>query len=277
MLTNSSRTPKATQNIPFNVIRPNVQYINPPGTAISAKIRTFSGGSPDNSSISAFVDQGFEEISLTSNNFLSSPRVICSKVNEENYLVDFPGKKSFTMECTLSTLDPKVSPIIDLDRVSVITTGNRLNSKVTNYATDSRVNSLRNDPSACSYVTKVVKLERGADSIKVLFDAYRPPSSDIRVMYRLFRSDSDVDTQLYELFPGYLNLDANGFVINTSNNDGRPDKLVMPSVNIAEFKSYEFTANNLPQFNGFQIKIIMSGTNTTFTPLIRDLRVIASI
>lgn len=276
-LISSNRTPKATQNIPFNVIRPNIQTLTPQSTSISAKIRTFSGGSPDNNSINAFVDQGFEDVSLTSNNFLSSPRVICSKVNENQFLQNFPGKKSFTMEVNLSTTDPKVSPMIDLDRVSLITIGNRLNSKISDYSKDPRVNSLRDDPSACSYVTKIVRLERGSDSLKVFFDAYRHSSSDIRVMYRLFRSDTDISTQLYELFPGYDNLDENGQIINPANNNGRPDRLVLPSSTIGQFKSYEFTAKNLPLFDGFQIKIIMNGTNTTFTPIIRDLRVIASI
>jgi hypothetical protein len=276
-LTSSNRTPKATQNISFNVVRPNIQTLTPQSTGISAKIRTFSGGSPDNNSINAFVDQGFETISLTSNNFLSSPRIICSKVNENQFLQDFPGKKSFTMEVNLSTTDSKVSPIIDLDRVNLITVGNRLNSKISDYSKDPRVNSLRDDPSACSYVTKIVRLERGSDNLKVFFDAYRHSTSDIRVMYRLFRSDTDLSTQLYELFPGYDNLDENNQVISAANNSGRPDRLVLPSSTIGEFKSYEFTSKNLPLFNGFQIKIIMSGTNTTFTPLIRDLRVIASI
>jgi hypothetical protein len=181
------------------------------------------------------------------------------------------------MEVNLSTTDSKVSPMIDLDRVNLITIGNRLNSKISDYSKDPRVNSLRDDPSGCSYVTKIVRLERGSDNLKVFFDSYRHSTSDIRVMYRLFRSDTDLSTQLYELFPGYDNLDENNQVINPANNSGRPDRLVLPSSTIGEFKSYEFTAKNLPLFNGFQIKIIMSGTNTTFTPLIRDLRVIASI
>jgi hypothetical protein len=276
-LPGSFRTPKASQNIPFNVIRPNVQTMTPQGTSISAKIRTFSGGSPDNTSIIPFIDQGFEDVSLTSNNYMSSPRIICSQANEDQYLGDFPGRKSFTMELTLSTTDSKVSPVIDLDRVSAITIANRLNSKVSNYATDFRVNSLRDDPTACSYVTKIVRLEKSSDNIKVFFDAYKHSSSDIRVLYRLFRTDSDPTTQLWELFPGYDNLDQDGMVINASNNNGKPDKNILASSTIGEFKSYEFTSKNLPLFNGFQIKILMSGTNTTFTPLIRDLRVIASI
>ena len=45
---------------------------------------------------------------------------------------------------------------------------------------------------------------------------------------------------------------------------------------LSDFGSYEFSADNLPLFNGFQIKILMSGTNQALYPRIKDLRVIAS-
>jgi len=38
---------------------------------------------------------------------------------------------------------------------------------------------------------------------------------------------------------------------------------------------YEFTANDLPDFSGFAIKIIMAGTDQSNAPIIRDLRAIA--
>jgi hypothetical protein len=112
--------------------------------------------------------------------------------------------------------------------------------------------------------------------MKVLFDAYRDSSSDIRVMYRLLRSDSTFQQQFFELFPGYDNLDNNGFVIDPKNNSGKSDKFVIPSTNSSDFGSYEFNAENLPPFNGFQIKILMSGSNQALYPRIKDLRVIAS-
>lgn len=58
---------------------------------------------------------------------------------------------------------------------------------------------------------------------------------------------------------------------------GRPDRRVANSTAEDDFNSYEFTASNLPQFNGFQIKILMTGTNSAFVPKIRDFRVIATI
>jgi hypothetical protein len=275
-LMGSPKGPKATQNIPFNIIRPNFQTLLPQKTSISAKARTFSGSSPD-SNLTPFLDQGFVDISLDSNNEFNSPRIISSQINEETYLSNFPGKKSFTMELTLTTEDEKVSPMIDLDRVNLITISNRINSKVTNYALDSRVNSLGDDPSAATYLSNVVILDKVADNLKVFFDSFKHSTNDIRVCYRIFRADSPTTSQLWQLFPGYDNLDTNLQVINPANNNGRPDKNVSNSIFEDDYKSYEFTATNLPQFNGFQIKILMSGTNSAFVPKIRDFRVIATI
>ena len=268
--------PMATQNIAFNIVRPNVSTLLPDGTDISGRIRTFSSNSPDGN-LSAFVDQGFEAISLNSNNILPTPRIIASKQNELDKLVDFPGRKSFTLQTFLTTQDSKVSPMIDLDRVNMVTVMDRLNSKVTDYATDSRVNSLESDPSAAIYLSKVVSLEKAADGLKVMFDAYRHSTNDIRVLYRVFRIDAPPQYQLFELFPGFDNLDSNGVIIDPAKNNGKPDRRILSSATEQDYKEYEFNIKDLPQFNGFQVKIIMSGTNFAYVPKIRDLRVIASI
>lgn len=273
---NNTNGPKASQNITYNVIRPNVQTMLPNSTSIESRIRTTTGTSINGNEIS-FIDKGFENISLLSNNFLSDTRLISSKVNEDSKLSNLPGKKSFSMELVLSTNDSKVSPIIDLDRVNIILIMNRINNPILDFSLDSNVNQLMDDPNAAIYVSKIVKLEQNADNLKVLFDAYRHATNDIRVLYRLFRNDTPDENQLFDLFPGYLNLDQNGNVINQSKNDGRPDIDISSSNRIIDFNSYEYTAKNLPSFNGFQIKIIMTGTDQSNVPKIKDLRAIATI
>jgi hypothetical protein len=268
--------PKSTQNITFNIIRPNIQTLLPETTSVEAKIRTTTGTSVNGNEIS-FVDRGFEDISLNSNNELSETSAIYSKVNELSNLTTLPGNRSFTLELLLSTGDSKVSPMIDLDRVNIITTMNRINNPVSDFTLDPRVNQLSGDPNSAIYVSKIVKLQKSSDSLKVLFDAYRHSTNDIRVMYRLLRNDTPDSQQLYELFPGYDNLDENGNVINSSKNNGKSDRLVQASNTLNNFGNYEFTAKNTTPFNGFQIKIIMTGTNQSCVPLIRDLRAIASI
>ena len=271
---NSLNGAKASQNIAFNIVKANIQTLLPETTSIEAKIRTTSGTSVDGNEVS-FVDKGFEDISLNSNNFLNSTRIICSKENEKNNLQTLPGNKSLTLEMNLSTEDSKVSPMIDLNRVNLITIMNRIDSPVSDFTLDPRVNELIGDPNSAIYVSKIVKLDKASDSLKVLFDAYRDSTNDIRVLYRLLRNDSPTSQQYYELFPGYDNPPVDG-IINSSKNSGKPDRYVSPSSSPNNFGNYEFTAKNLPLFNGFQIKIIMTGTNQSFVPAIRDLRVIAT-
>ena len=273
--TNLERGPKATQNITYDAFLPNFQMMLPEGTNITAKARTFSGSTPD-SGLSAYIDQGFEDCAIGETNELTSPRVIASPTNENLYLQDFPGKKSFTIELTFSTDDDFVSPMIDLDRVSLILINNRINEPIKNYATDFRANSLTEDPTSAVYLSKIVELAKSADSLKVYFDAFKHPSSDIRVGYRLFRVDAPQEP-LWELFPGFENLDVNGQVIDQSNNDGHPDTRVPSSSSVDDFGSYEFTIEHVPQFEGFQIKIWMTGSNSAYVPKIKDLRAIASI
>jgi len=268
--------PKATQNITFNSIRPNIQTLLPETTSIDARIRTTTGTSVNGNEIS-FADRGFEDISLNSTNQLSETSAIYSKVNELSNLTTLPGNRSFTMELLLSTGDRKVSPMIDLHRVNIITTMNRIDNPISDFVLEPRVNQLNGDPNAAVYVSKIVKLQKSADNLKVLFDAYRHSSNDIRVMYRLLRNDTPDSQQLYEFFPGYDNLDENGNAINSSKNNGRSDRFVQASNTLNDFGNYEFTGKNITPFNGFQIKIIMTGTNQSYVPLIRDLRAIASI
>ena len=72
------------------------------------------------------------------------------------------------MKIILNTTDSRVSPIIDGQRCSVITTSNRVNNVITNYATDNRVNTIETDPTACQYISKEINLENNATSIKIM-------------------------------------------------------------------------------------------------------------
>jgi hypothetical protein len=185
------------------------------------------------------------------------------------------------MELVLGTQDINVSPVIDIDRLAVITTTNRLDQRITNYPDDRRVNERFADPNAAIYVTKRVDLENPATFLQVRFSAYRHPSSDIRVLYRLFRVDTVAQESTYDLFPGYENMTdttGDGFgdkVVDPKLNDGRPDRFVPASTNSDDFRDYQFTAKDLPEFIGFEIKVIMTGTNQAYVPRIRDFRAIA--
>ena len=126
-------------------------------------------------------------------------------------------------------------------------------------------------------------LNKPADALRVLFSAYRHSSSDIRVLYSLVRpgDNANVNDQ-FVLFPGYDNLrdtTGDGFgdqIIDSSKNDGKPDAFVPASLD-NQFLEYQFTADNLGEFIGYSVKIIMAGTNQAYAPRIKELRAIAII
>jgi len=265
----------ATQNIQFETITPNIQTMTPPGTNIGARVRTISATSVDGSEQS-FVDQGFQAVSVTGQTHFETPRMVASKVNEDRQLSELPGNKSLTLEVLMASKSPNVSPVIDLDRVSTVLTTNRVNSPVSNFASDSRVNQTGQDPCASTYVSKMVVLNNPATNILVEFAAYRRSGADIRVFFKTIAEGSTENSfdRNFELFPGHDNIDQNGKVINFSNNSGLPDDPVTPSVG-GEFKDYSFTSRELPPFTKFQIKIDMVGTDQAQPPLIKELRAIA--
>ena len=124
------------------------------------------------------------------------------------------------------------------------------------------------------YISQDISLKTPSKSLKVIIAAYRHESSDFRVAYKLMREDSSSIEQTFELFPGYKNLNSNGTVIDPAKNDGRPDSFVAPNPD-GQYSEYVFTANNLDDFVGYTIKIMMSGTNQAYYPKITDLRTIA--
>ena len=116
--------------------------------------------------------------------------------------------------------------------------------------------------------------------MKVLLGASVQPEADFRVYYRLFSPDSSEVSSTYRPFPGYKNLvdiDGDGFgddIIDLSKNDGRADAYVSPT-EFDKFADYQFSVDNLEQFSGFTIKIVMISTNESYPVRIKDFRAIA--
>ena len=268
----------SSENIPFEVVSPIIQNITPTNTNLNAQIRTVTGSSIDGSE-SPYVDKGFEEISLTSNNYMSSPRMIASRINETTSLTTLPDNKSFTLNLSFESNTGLLSPIVDLDRVAMILTSNRLNNPVIDYTTDNRVKTLKDDPNAFVYASQPVSLENGATSIKIHLEGHINITSDIRAFYAI--AEDPNDEFIYEPFPGHTNLLPTGQIIDPSKNNGLPDKLVSKTDIIAYtskqvvWNDYEFTIDNLPTFRCFSIKLVGSGTNQAQPPRMKNLRVIA--
>ncbi len=269
---------RATENIAYTALIPSYDIITPGSlTSVSGQIRTVTGTSAGGSE-GSFNDSGFEPVGLNVLNSLTSPRLVCSKINESTYLSGLPRNKSFTTGINFSSSDSNLSPILYLDTAFTEFRNSRLNKPIVDYPIDGRVNSIIDDPHAAVYVSNTINLNNPATSLKVFVSAYRHSSADFRVLYSLVRADSSEVNQSFELFPGYDNLtftNESGFkVVDESKNSGLPDTFVPASLS-NQFLEYQFTANNLDLFTGYTIKIVMSGTNQAYPPRLKELRTIA--
>ena len=257
----------ATENAQMDGMQTLIPAVEHPETAITATIRATSGTSPSGTqssySTAALTAQNAENISLGENIFFDNPKLICSQINETNELA---GSKSLFLDLTMTSTKENLSPVIDLDRKSVVAFANRLNkidSSSDVFPTSTYVAPIQpdGDSGEAIYCTKKVQLENPATAIKVLHSAVRFSGGQIELMYKILRSDdaSDFDEIGWRYF----------------NTTGGPDTTVNESTTRDDFIEYEYTQNDLEEFIAFAIKIRISGTNSAEPPRLKDLRAIA--
>jgi len=269
-----------TQNLMYDKITPSFEVYGPGSQVdVSASVRSVTSTSSGGNEVS-FIDAGYQPVQINSENTFTTPRMVCSRVNELTYLTELTNSKSYTTAITLSTKDPNLSPQIFLDNAVTNFSISRLDNPVTDYVFDSRANQISDNSHASRYVSETIVLAQPATSLRVILTAYKHQTADFRVLYNTISADSYEIDQSFTLFPGYNNLtidnNQDGFldVVNPALNSGLPDSKV-PSSQDSQFLEYEYTAANLKQFIGFTIKIVMSGSDQSKPPVIRDIRAIA--
>jgi hypothetical protein len=130
--------------------------------------------------------------------------------------------------------------------------------------------------SKARYMTRRVTLADGFDSgdLRVYLTAYKPSGSNIHVYYKLLSgSDPDVfDDKNYQLM-GQL---GNSNYVSTSENDYR-ELVFAPGITDLANNTVSYTSGSTAYntFKTFSIKVVMSGSDTTDVPKVRDLRAIA--
>ena len=264
-----------TENNYFDVARSLMSVLEFPDASLSAKIRTTSATSPSGSETSFIKKSSSDAVGydINENIIFDAPQMIASQINETN---EMSGVKSFEMPITLLSSNPNLSPVIDMTRCSWMASQNmidNIDSSSDVYPTTDFVASTEpeGDNNAAIYLTKKITLENSATAIKVLLSAHRPATSEIKLMYKILRTDdaTEFDDLGYRYF----------------NTTGIDDNDTPASADVDDFQEYIYTAgvtddgigDPLEEFISFQIKIIMQGTNSAQIPRIRELRAIALV
>lgn len=259
----------ASKNVMINSFIPSIATLVPDGTSIAPKVKmsngsSFAGDYDRNSSNNGAYgkDTSFTDITLNEVNTTAVPKIIASSQNESR----IAGNVSLNMEIDFTTLDSKVSPIIDLQRATISTFENVIDKQSSSASAGFNVPInyvAETDPNAGSapakHITSQINLANSAVGLKVIFAANRPSASEILVYIKTGRSDEFLDTKPWVLVPPQSNLPAD--------EDG------------TTFRDYEYLAGGisgtLEPFASFQIKLVFNSVNSSKIPTIRDLRAIA--
>ena len=89
-----------------------------------------------------------------------------------------------------------------------------------------------------------------------------------------YRKNQKSIEQYKKILPNGKNLGIKITYLEQNKPKGLPDAFVLPNLD-NEFSEYQFTVDNLEEFIGYRIKIVMSGTNEAFPPRFKDFRAIA--
>jgi hypothetical protein len=254
-------TVTATQNRIFDLSCLNISTMTVPGTTINYDMRTTSGKSIHGNETEFSLTSVSNAINvITGNNItFTSPQMVASSVNETN---EMAGGKSLFVNLSLSTTNTKLSPVLDVKRMSMITIQNRLNNpdagNTPNFVADTAASGTS---SAAVYCTRPIILENSSTALDVRLTQNVRSSSSVKVFYKITNATEVRNINELSWIP--------------FNTDGNEDVTVTPAENDNIFKEYKYSVSNLNEFTAFQIKIVMKGSNSSYPPIIEDLRGIA--
>ena len=258
-----------TQQAHFDEYIPMIETLLPEGTTVAASAKFTSGGSYAGSknrttgTNTRAKASTYSPISINSINYTTEPKVILTTASQTKFL---SGAKSATIKLDLVTDDVNVSPVIDLQRTSLTLTENVIDKQdavLTSGYNVPLVFVAETDPTegttAAKHITKQVTLQEPGVGLKILLSANRPSEADFEVYYKTGTGDDVLD-------------DKSWILVNKES--------VLPADNDrTTYREYEYlaggTGGTLPPFTTYQVKIVMTSTNSSRIPKIRDLRIIA--
>jgi hypothetical protein len=256
----------ATENNQYNVLVPQIQTLEVPGTNIGLSMEGQSGKTIDGTE-SAYVKQTIGGILANSNNEFNAPMTVASTINEASYTTDSSaGNKSLVVTATLNG-SSTLSPVIDLNRCSVTTVANRLNDATTNssaynsaangrtYVADTSSSGTSN---ATRYVTKRVDLNNEADILDVYINANKPSGSNIDLYFKVLEAGSDTD---FDTLPWIEASPDSIIVTNDAGSYGEVHYSIDPTIG---------------KFGSFAFKIVLRSSNSSNVPTVKDFRAVAA-
>lgn len=249
-----------TENRLFDTAYFNVQNLAFEGMNLQWSMKATSGKSLAGSETPYILDSSWRNITINQNIDMDYPRVVRS---------DYGSNKSLIIKGDFVTTNTALSPVIDLNRTSMIAINNRIDNPAATESTG--YNAVQNykdetyaiGSSALSkYITRRIDLNNPASALRAFISVNRPVGSNISVYYKVLPkgSDANFDSAIgWTLIP--------------------PSTAVPTSSDPMEYSEIEYDVSEADlgdvQFTAFAFKVTFTSTNSSAVPTLRDFRAIA--
>jgi hypothetical protein len=255
----------ATQNLVYDTFHPIVQGFALPGTAADWAVKTTTGRSLAGIETPYTVATTWSPIRINDNTNMAKPGVVASAANTGSLST---GTKSFLLKGDFSTSRNNISPVIDLERLSLVTVANRIDNPSSSILTDYNLvdnfvaeTEATGGSALAKYITRKIELSTPAEALKIYFLANRPGGSDIQVYYKILENASD------------SNFDDIGWTLTT------PTVAIPITDNPIDYTDIEYDIDETELsdkiFTAFAVKIVFTSNNSSAVPTLRDFRAIA--
>ena len=233
---------KASINNIMDVVYPYIQNIQVPGTKLNFYMTPMNPAfTKDSSEIQILPNRNF---------FFASSRVISGS---ENKSVNHSSVDSFDLRCEFESTDSGLSPIIDMNRLSLFAIQNRINNETEGTTANAGLN-------VSKHITKAITLDEPADFADVFISVKKPGVTDVELYWRASDdADADLNNVTYTL-------------------QETVDSVAIP-INDNEFQEVHYFCDPLGSGSPFakiQFKIVMKSSNSAVVPEIKDFRAICS-
>jgi hypothetical protein len=244
----------------MDVMQLAVQQLVTPNTNIDWFGKVSSGKSLAGTE-QPYVVTPYFPIIANENTYYNRPQCVPSTSNQTGGVpgTTFKG----VMESNLSN----ISPVIDLDRVSIFTISNMIDHPTSVNLTDNRnyVENYVDETSATGgsaqskYITRRVALAEDANQIRIILDVNRPSGTDVEVYYKV-QASNDID------------FDQVSWILQS------PDTPIGFSENLTSYTEVEYSIDTElggVEFSSMAIKIVFKSSNSAIIPSCKALRAIA--
>lgn len=250
----------STGSLLMDVMQTQIQELVVPSTYIAWDARTTSGKSLPGQE-QEYVRSTYFPIIPNENMNFYRPQCVPNTANE------FGGVPGFDLRGTLSTATSYLSPVIDMDRMSLITVSNLIDNPSSGQGIDgyNYVQEFIADTSAkeasgdCKYITRRIQITGEAANIRVLLGVNRPSNTNIELYYKVQGSEDS-------------NFDNIDWVLQN------PDTTIPFDDNPNSFTEIEYSIDSElggVEFTSMAFKIVLTSQNSSFIPTCKNLRAIA--